>query len=81
MGSSPYAEFAQCSLYSFRFWADGKKAEGTFTGPFNATLENPILLMSNTADPNTSLKSGRALNRLLGKSSRLVVQNYPGAFY
>lgn len=35
-----------------------------FTGPFNASLSTPILLISNTADPITPLTSGQELNRV-----------------
>ncbi|KAL8292205.1 hypothetical protein RQP46_001671 [Phenoliferia psychrophenolica] len=61
-----------------QFWGNGQKAQGTFTGPFNASLENPILLVSNTADPDTSLKNGVQLHKTLGSSSRLLIQNSPG---
>lgn len=35
-----------------------------FTGPFNASLSTPMLLISNTADPITPLTSGQELNRV-----------------
>ncbi|THH10618.1 hypothetical protein EW145_g1198 [Phellinidium pouzarii] len=49
-----------------------------FTGTWNHTLNNPILIVSNTADPVTPLASGRLVNTLLSDSSRLLIQNSPG---
>ncbi|KLO10589.1 hypothetical protein SCHPADRAFT_510397 [Schizopora paradoxa] len=49
-----------------------------FTGPWNHTLSNPILIVSNTADPVTPIASGRLVNKLLHNSSRLLIQNSPG---
>ncbi|OCH85906.1 hypothetical protein OBBRIDRAFT_797713 [Obba rivulosa] len=49
-----------------------------FGGPWNHTLRNPILIVSNTADPVTPIASGRMVNSLLSNSSRLLVQNSPG---
>jgi len=49
-----------------------------FTGPWNQTLKNPILIVSNTADPVTPIASGRLVNKLLSNSSRLLIQNSPG---
>ncbi|KAH8923445.1 hypothetical protein BT69DRAFT_159775 [Atractiella rhizophila] len=50
-----------------------------FTGPWNATLRNPILIHSNTDDPVTPIWSGRKVNKLLGdKQSRLAIQHGPG---
>ncbi|EJT96858.1 hypothetical protein DACRYDRAFT_112199 [Dacryopinax primogenitus] len=49
-----------------------------FTGPWNHTLKNPILVQSNTADPITPISSARLLKDLLGGSAILVLQNGPG---
>ncbi|KAH7100289.1 hypothetical protein BKA62DRAFT_706588 [Auriculariales sp. MPI-PUGE-AT-0066] len=45
-----------------------------FSGPFNKTLKNPILIVNPDLDPLTPLLSARWLNQQLGTSSRLVVQ-------
>ncbi|KZO93914.1 hypothetical protein CALVIDRAFT_539564 [Calocera viscosa TUFC12733] len=49
-----------------------------FTGPWNHTLRNPILVMSNTADPVTPISSARLVKELLGDSAILVLQHGPG---
>ncbi|TDL21518.1 hypothetical protein BD410DRAFT_829026 [Rickenella mellea] len=49
-----------------------------FVGPWNHTLRNPILIVSNIADPVTPIASGRLLNSLLANSSRLLIVNAPG---
>ncbi|KZT58682.1 hypothetical protein CALCODRAFT_230866 [Calocera cornea HHB12733] len=49
-----------------------------FTGPWNNTLSNPILVMSNTADPVTPIASAYLLKELLGDSAILVLQHGPG---
>ncbi|CAL1710000.1 unnamed protein product [Somion occarium] len=49
-----------------------------YTGPWNHTLNNPILILSNTADPVTPIASGRSVASLLGNSSRLLVLDSPG---
>ncbi|KZT58680.1 hypothetical protein CALCODRAFT_451259 [Calocera cornea HHB12733] len=49
-----------------------------FTGPWNHTLRNPILVMSNTADPVTPISSARLVKDLLGESAILVLQHGPG---
>ncbi|KAL8283847.1 hypothetical protein RQP46_005279 [Phenoliferia psychrophenolica] len=61
-----------------QFWPASGKAPERFTGPWNATLKTPMLIVSNTADPITPLTSGRELNNLMGPSSRLLIQNSPG---
>lgn len=37
-----------------------------------------MLIISNKADPITPLASGREINKLMGNSSRLLIQNSPG---
>ncbi|KAI0372413.1 hypothetical protein BV20DRAFT_991265 [Pilatotrama ljubarskyi] len=50
-----------------------------FLGPWNHTLRNPMLIISNTLDPATPLASGkRALKRQGKKSAGLLVQDGPG---
>ncbi|KAI0772752.1 TAP-like protein-domain-containing protein [Trametes elegans] len=49
-----------------------------FLGPWNHTLRNPILIISNTADPATPLANGKVVHETLGNSSRLLVQDSPG---
>ncbi|KAF7345712.1 hypothetical protein MVEN_01591200 [Mycena venus] len=52
-----------------------------FAGPWNATLEWPMLIVSNTMDPITPIQSGLRINGLMGDSSRLVIQDGPGHCY
>ncbi|KAJ7753636.1 hypothetical protein DFH07DRAFT_774037 [Mycena maculata] len=62
-----------------------------FTGPWNATLEWPMLIVSNTMGPEVSMsnmwytrlritpiESGLRVNALMPDSSRLVIQDGPG---
>ncbi|KAL7284631.1 hypothetical protein ACG7TL_001927 [Trametes sanguinea] len=49
-----------------------------FSGPWNHTLRNPILIVSNTADPITPLATGQLVNDRFGSSSRLLVQDSAG---
>ncbi|KAI9056407.1 alpha/beta-hydrolase [Trametes sanguinea] len=49
-----------------------------FTGPWNHALRNPILIVSNTADPITPLATGKLVNDRFGSSSRLLVQDSAG---
>ncbi|EIW53437.1 uncharacterized protein TRAVEDRAFT_74763 [Trametes versicolor FP-101664 SS1] len=49
-----------------------------FLGPWNHTLRNPVLIISNTADPATPLSSGKLVHETLGNSSSLLVQDSPG---
>ncbi|KAI0634190.1 TAP-like protein-domain-containing protein [Trametes polyzona] len=49
-----------------------------FLGPWNHTLRNPILIVSNTADPATPLSNGKLVDETLGNSARLLVQDSPG---
>ncbi|KAF8314513.1 hypothetical protein DL93DRAFT_2167299 [Clavulina sp. PMI_390] len=48
-----------------------------YTGPWNATLANKVLIIGNSADPITPLASAKKVNELLA-DSRLVVQDGPG---
>ncbi|KAI0664136.1 TAP-like protein-domain-containing protein [Cubamyces menziesii] len=50
-----------------------------FQGPWNRTLKNPMLIISNTLDPATPLTSGqRAQERQGNHSARLLIQDGPG---
>ncbi|GJJ11445.1 hypothetical protein Clacol_005678 [Clathrus columnatus] len=49
-----------------------------FRGPWNHTLRNPILVISNELDPITPLDSGRWIRGQLGDSARLVIREGPG---
>ncbi|KAI8989178.1 TAP-like protein-domain-containing protein [Trametes punicea] len=49
-----------------------------FLGPWNNSLHNPILIISNTADPATPIANGKLVQETLGNSSRLLVQDSPG---
>ncbi|KAJ6552931.1 TAP-like protein-domain-containing protein [Mycena capillaripes] len=54
------------------------RAPERFTGPWNATLAWPMLIVSNTMDPITPIASGLRVNKLMGNSSLLVIQDGPG---
>jgi len=49
-----------------------------FTGPFNHTLSNEILVIGNTADPITPLENAIAVNKMMPHSSRLIIQDGSG---
>ncbi|KAJ7484005.1 hypothetical protein B0H11DRAFT_1196196 [Mycena galericulata] len=49
-----------------------------FAGPWNATLEWPMLVVSNTMDPITPIQSGMRINSLMPESSRIIIQDGPG---
>ena len=57
--------------------AFGKTPE-RFSGPWNNTLEQPMLIVSNTADPITPRNSGEEIHKLMGSSSRILIQDSPG---
>ncbi|KAI0743130.1 alpha/beta-hydrolase [Daedaleopsis nitida] len=46
-----------------------------YTGPFNKTLANPIIVIGNTYDPVTPFKNAKRLAELLGDSAGLVRLN------
>ncbi|KAK0243429.1 hypothetical protein EDD85DRAFT_815033 [Armillaria nabsnona] len=54
------------------------KGPERFTGPWNATLDIPMLIISNTADPVTPISSGLLINSLMPDSSVLIIQESPG---
>ncbi|KAJ7330409.1 hypothetical protein DFH08DRAFT_882587 [Mycena albidolilacea] len=49
-----------------------------FAGPWNATLEWPMLIVSNTMDPITPIESGLRINSLMPDSTRIIIQDGPG---
>ncbi|KAJ6550847.1 hypothetical protein DFH09DRAFT_988697 [Mycena vulgaris] len=49
-----------------------------FVGPWNATLEWPMLIVSNTMDPITPIESGLRINSLMLNSTRIIIQDGPG---
>ncbi|KAH9927997.1 TAP-like protein-domain-containing protein [Epithele typhae] len=50
-----------------------------FAGPWNSTLKNPVLIVSNTHDPVTSLANGRQVLANMGAANAgLLVQDGPG---
>ncbi|EJF56709.1 hypothetical protein DICSQDRAFT_174660 [Dichomitus squalens LYAD-421 SS1] len=49
-----------------------------YLGPWNKTLSNPILIISNTNDPITPLVNGETAHGYFPNSSALLVQNGPG---
>ncbi|KAJ7101484.1 hypothetical protein B0H15DRAFT_816241 [Mycena belliarum] len=49
-----------------------------FVGPWNATLDWPMLIVSNTMDPITPIQSGLLINALMPDSSRIIIQDGPG---
>ncbi|KAJ7114947.1 hypothetical protein C8R44DRAFT_795090 [Mycena epipterygia] len=62
------------------YWA--ARAPERFSGPWNASLAWPMLIVSNTvrrpAGCITPIQSGLRINALMGASSRLVIQDGPG---
>ncbi|KIJ54261.1 hypothetical protein M422DRAFT_775419 [Sphaerobolus stellatus SS14] len=51
------------------------RAVERFTGPFNAKLANPILIIGNKADPKTPFGNARKIAAALGPSARLLEQD------
>ncbi|KAJ7187336.1 Alpha/Beta hydrolase protein [Mycena filopes] len=49
-----------------------------FSGPWDARLEWPMLIVSNTMDPVTPLQNGLRMNALMPHSSRLIIQDGAG---
>ncbi|KAI0708631.1 TAP-like protein-domain-containing protein [Earliella scabrosa] len=49
-----------------------------FLGPWNNTLKNPVLIVSNTGDPVTPLSNAKIVEQVLGDSAALLVQDGPG---
>ncbi|KZW03387.1 hypothetical protein EXIGLDRAFT_759249 [Exidia glandulosa HHB12029] len=49
-----------------------------FTGPWNHTLANQMLIASALYDPITPLPSARLINQLMPHSTRLIISDTPG---
>ncbi len=48
------------------------RAKYTFQGPFGGETANPVLFISNTADPVTPLRSGRIMHKKFSNSGLLI---------
>ncbi|KAL1943402.1 hypothetical protein VTO73DRAFT_4477 [Trametes versicolor] len=62
------AEFYACPFWPVR-------AVERYEGPFNKTLANKVMVVSNTFDPVTPLSEAEAVAALLGDNARLVQQH------
>ncbi|KAJ7482544.1 hypothetical protein FB451DRAFT_1084919 [Mycena latifolia] len=49
-----------------------------FTGPWTASLEQPMLIVSNTVRRITPIQSGLRINSLMPNSTRIIIQDGPG---
>lgn len=49
-----------------------------YQGPWNKTLRNPILIISNTADPATPMVSGKTVAARMGDNARILIQDGAG---
>ncbi|KAI0769269.1 TAP-like protein-domain-containing protein [Trametes elegans] len=65
VGACYPSPWAVCPLWPFR-------AVERYQGPFNKTLANKVLMLSNTLDPVTSLSGAEAVARAAGDNARLV---------
>ncbi|OJT06304.1 hypothetical protein TRAPUB_2844 [Trametes pubescens] len=54
------------------FWPE--RAMERYTGPFNKTLANKVLIANNCLDAATPLKGAQALAKIMGDNAALVVQ-------
>ncbi|KAM0787663.1 hypothetical protein ACM66B_003726 [Microbotryomycetes sp. NB124-2] len=61
-----------------QWWPVAGRAPERFTGPWNNTLDTPMLIISNTVDPITPLTSGKEIKKSMGDSARLLIQNSVG---
>ncbi|KAJ7624802.1 hypothetical protein FB45DRAFT_924242 [Roridomyces roridus] len=61
-----------------QYWPFAGKGPERFVGPWNASLEWPMLIVSNTMDPITPIQSGMRINSLMPESSRIIIQDGPG---
>ncbi|KAF7302960.1 hypothetical protein MKEN_01258600 [Mycena kentingensis (nom. inval.)] len=61
-----------------QFWPTAGRGPERFVGPWNATLEVPMLIVSNTMDPITPIESGLRINSLMPDSSIIIIQDGPG---
>ncbi|KIJ35405.1 hypothetical protein M422DRAFT_34658 [Sphaerobolus stellatus SS14] len=60
--------FSNCHRFPVR-------AVERFTGPFNSTLANPIIIIGNKADPRTPISNARKIAAALGPFARLLEQD------
>ncbi|KAG8880549.1 hypothetical protein FRB97_000719 [Tulasnella sp. 331] len=63
-----------------QFWPKSDTIE-RFSGPWNHTLQTPMLVVSNSHDPITPASQGRKMASRFGDSARHVVQNGTGHSY
>ncbi|KAF7309168.1 hypothetical protein MKEN_01119400 [Mycena kentingensis (nom. inval.)] len=61
-----------------QFWPTAGRGPERFVGPWNASLDVPMLIVSNTMDPITPIQSGLLVNSLMPNSSILIIQDGPG---
>ncbi|KAI0350508.1 alpha/beta-hydrolase [Trametes cingulata] len=71
-GSHLFTSIWPNAFYHCPFWP--VRAVERYQGPFNKTLANKILVVSNVFDPVTPLSNAEVLAGLLGDDARLVVQ-------
>ncbi|KAI0369593.1 alpha/beta-hydrolase [Pilatotrama ljubarskyi] len=71
-GSQMFTAIWPNSFYSCPFWP--VRAVERYQGPFNKTLANKVLVVSNVFDPVTPLSDAEVLAGLLGDDARLVIQ-------
>ncbi|KAF7297243.1 hypothetical protein MIND_00957400 [Mycena indigotica] len=60
------------------YWPTSGRGPERFAGPWNATLETPMLIVSNTMDPISPGQAGLRINQEMGNSTRLIIQDGPG---
>ncbi|GJJ14699.1 hypothetical protein Clacol_008966 [Clathrus columnatus] len=60
------------------YWPFSLTPSDRFTGPFNNTLSNRILILSNLMDPVTPMTSGEYVKSLLEDSAVLALRKGPG---
>ncbi|KAI0743110.1 Alpha/Beta hydrolase protein [Daedaleopsis nitida] len=71
--SHMFGSFWPFHTYYCNYWP--VRSVERYTGPFNKTLANPILVIGNTYDLVTPFKSANALSDVLGESAGLVRLN------
>ncbi|KDQ21467.1 hypothetical protein BOTBODRAFT_25909 [Botryobasidium botryosum FD-172 SS1] len=64
--------FGDAGFYCHRW---GTRAVERYTGPWNRTLANPILVIGNEADPITPFASAQVVADLLGNSAVIIQQD------
>ncbi|KAI0651010.1 alpha/beta-hydrolase [Trametes meyenii] len=72
-GSELFTAVWPAQFYYCPFWP--VRAVERYQGPFNKTLVNKVLIVSNTFDPVTPLFSAESTSRLLGDNAVLVRQD------